>query len=394
MIKQERVEKYNNLILSSLFMIPAYLGLMEYGFGVRRDSFLAVYMVSVFIVVIANAIVSRVMRLNTNCIGLTLLLTIQFLISFIMGNFTYASYSVAQFGFYVIVPAYCIAQKYNVEIVLRNIIYFSIPLLVVINKALVITNVGLGQADMYEIYAYLPCVLCSLTHFVWYRKKANIAIKIGYIVNLYFFVTLAAVAVRGFWVALFFYVILLFFYYIKKRLLGGIYYFVLILCGLMFFICLYNWSLILGWIVTTLQEYTNMEVSFLIKTSRYLADGNISNGRMEIWESVIDYIISSPIWGYGIESAPKITNGYINYPHNSILQLLLDGGLLFGMLPSALAIIGLIKTIQVKFSEENQIFAVFITSVGLSISLLSGDAWKSATLWLSVFFFARQLRVR
>lgn len=113
------------------------------------------------------------------------------------------------------------------------------------------------------------------------------------------------------------------------------------------------------------------------------SEGDLSNGRSPITHMAIEGFFSSPIWGHGFDQFLANT-GYV-YPHNFILQMLYDGGLI-------MALIIIPKTItlsirKLKFCTQD-LFALFsfLFAIGLLGGLFSEDMWKQPMLWITIGF--------
>ena len=71
--------------------------------------------------------------------------------------------------------------------------------------------------------------------------------------------------------------------------------------------------------------------SFFVKMNKMIALNDISNGREPVYEAAIAGIKNAPLLGNGIEAFPAYTA--YSYPHNFILQLVYEGGILFCVIP-------------------------------------------------------------
>ena len=85
---------------------------------------------------------------------------------------------------------------------------------------------------------------------------------------------------------------------------------------------------ILEWMNNVLLD-SDIKLDFVRKTLKIQTD--ISNGRNAITEYVVENIFKSPIWGHGVSTITYNSNGMIPYPHNFILQLFYDGGILLAV---------------------------------------------------------------
>ena len=112
--------------------------------------------------------------------------------------------------------------------------------------------------------------------------------------------------------------------------------------------------------------------------------GDLSNGRADIYSSVINYILNKPFLGYGMNSSPFISSDMIRYPHNFILQLLLDGGIICAIIPIFISIYS-IYSLVIKFPKrEHTIFLIFLESISIPYAFLSGNIWQIINFWLLI----------
>lgn len=121
-------------------------------------------------------------------------------------------------------------------------------------------------------------------------------------------------------------------------------------------------------------------------SSRFLKkmqDGSLAddNGRFEIWQAAIEMIKNNPL-GYGAKGASHIITAYISagYPHNILLEFLIDYGVLPGF---ALFAFFMYKSIKIIFSSDTAWRDVFIPMFCSSCCLfISLSYWSTPTYWV------------
>lgn len=386
-------QKLYNYVWAVFLMTPIYMIMFDLVLGVSRSNFLAIIAAIICLFIILAIFLERKIYLNQNILIILFMLALIFVLS--IRNFNIIDYSFIQFGFYIIIPALLVFHEINIQEVLRYLIYLSFPLILGLENILTIQNYGISQADMYNVYAMVPCILASLIHFFHYREHSNICIKIGYLLNLYYLYRVEINAVRGFWLVFLFFVALEIMFLLQKNNSKKNYDIIVLVVTVILVLVILNLSEVLMFAVSTLQSVSDIELGILTKTVILLERGDISNGRFDIWESAINCFFNTPILGAGIDGIAIWSNGTIAYPHNFILQLLVDGGILFGFFPIAISLIGLYNLVMRKVkNNEIMIFSIFLTSASIPIALLSGDIWKSSTLWLTIFFYAKYIVTR
>lgn len=384
-------KKIYAVALVLVLLTPIYMVFFEAVAGVDKFFTRLIIMAMILLLLSCTGFFTKQAVLINKRIAITLFaLCIIFGMSLL--NLDLVDYSFIQFGFYVLVPAYILGQDFDFEHVLRYCTIFSIPLIFGINSMLVLENIGLNQADMYVVYAFLPSVIATLSHFIHYRNESSLVVKIGYILGLIYFLKLIPVAIRGFILVVFVYIALEVIISIQKNTTSKNYNILLLFIILALVILIANLGSILSLLVDIMQEHLKIEVGFVIKVARLLKDGDFSNGRMSIYSSAVQCFKESPIVGHGIDGIRIWSSGRINYPHNSILQLLVDGGILFGFIPIIVIMISVYRIIINQINDkETMTFAVYLTSIGMINSLLSGDIWKNAPFWIAVFFYAKYI---
>lgn len=108
------------------------------------------------------------------------------------------------------------------------------------------------------------------------------------------------------------------------------------------------------------------------------------SGRSIIWQKTIEMIKENP-FGYGaMGSRHVITNViFAGYPHNVILEILVDFGVFFGLIILSMFLINILIMFYGKNTKEYRgIFLVFLScSLGLLLSL---TYWNSNVFWGSI----------
>ena len=384
---QEIGKNINSLATSVALITPAYMLLMEALLGMTRNNTLVIMAVIIMACVIVAWIFSRKILLNYTSFGIILLFCLLYLIS--IPNFQRIGYSFVQFGFYVLLPSFLMSQELNYERILRYIIIFSFPLILALDDLMGITNVGLKQADMYVVYAIVPFIVAALSHMIHYRKDSSYLIKLGYIINLYYAIRVSINAVRGFLIVIIVFLAIEIICKLKLNNSKLKYRLIFVAAFLGSLLIALNFNVCLVAFLHLLQKYVGEDWSFITKTLILLQRGDLSNGRLKIWEDAIRCFADSPIWGHGIDGF-QLWNNYGTYPHNFILQLLTDGGILFSIAPIIVVIKGMAAILGTRYQERKRLFfGLYLVSIGMTPSLLSGDMWKSCALWMTVFFFCK-----
>ena len=130
------------------------------------------------------------------------------------------------------------------------------------------------------------------------------------------------------------------------------------------------------------------EVSVMAKFVKAIEQGDISNGRFEIWLASLRGFCAEPIWGHGIGQISRDLS-YV-HPHNSVVQLLYDGGLLLLALVLIPTCCIAIRFLRLRTKSLQHIMLVvlliFLFFISVPNSMLSGDLWSNSRVWLLVGF--------
>lgn len=128
-----------------------------------------------------------------------------------------------------------------------------------------------------------------------------------------------------------------------------------------------------------------------------------TSGRIELYQDAVSYFLKKPYWGYGGEAVRNLKfplgSNYAAQIHNSILQVLLE----FGLIGLILVFLVFLKVFfdlrQLKVNKMNVFYIAIVINIFLS-SLFNGGAYYVVTLSLFCIFLAilysekYQLKVR
>ena len=234
-------------------------------------------------------------------------------------------------------------------------------------------------------YAFLPTVIASIVYLFFYFKDSNrkfislvfIAINSVYLFKIFQFGSRGPVLC----IVTCFAILICFKY--KDNKINMVSRKIVILMILLILVIANFWT-VLGW-VNSLLLALGIKINAISKLYRLQSFTNdISNGRLLIWSTVWKEIWKSPIYGHGLSTT--FYNLKFAYPHNFILQLLYDGGLLLFIPLIFFFISGFVNWFR-NCSRDCFAFGIVLFSMSIPGAMFSGDLWENGRLWLALSFF-------
>lgn len=239
-----------------------------------------------------------------------------------------------------------------------------------------------GVVSMGTCYALLIPVLGDLVYLRFYYRKESIRMKIIMLffaaINLFYLVQMAMFGSRG---PILCAVLLIMSFFIiriddNKKVFFRKGRVLIIIIGLLFLI--FSFTAILQALQNFLAKF-DISLNVVDKFLRLDDNGDMTNGRESLSTMAWKGIVESPLWGNGISQFNNNTGE--GYPHNFVLQMLYDGGIILTlaiMVPVTQSLIRKLKTI----SENKFSFFVLLFFASVPGALFSGDLWNASTLWM------------
>lgn len=329
--------------------------------------------------IIANHFVNKKLFLFIVFIAMGYFLTIIFA--------PYSDLSIANFGVYTLI-ALLMVLLCQVDGKLLIILIMMFPVFGIVN----VNNVFATNSYQYETismgmsYAFMPTVVSAIAYFYSYYKSETTKKKILLIpifaVNIIYLLKIIQFGSRG--VVLCFLCCFIFFNCFNydsinmKVSFKGYKAFLILIVAVV--VLMNIWTVFV--IIENLIESAGFHINAINKFFRLAnaTGGDVSNGRNAIYEATINGIWQSPFWGHGYSTTMN-NLGFV-YPHNFLLQLLYDGGLLLTM-PLIILVVGGVLN-WYKFCSEDE-FTVISALLLMSVpgALFSGNLWENNRLWLT-----------
>ena len=155
--------------------------------------------------------------------------------------------------------------------------------------------------------------------------------------------------------------------------------------------------------VRSIFSQFGISVAFIEKT--IMIEGDLSDGRSELYSSTFNLIMGSPVIGHGISTYSHYVPG-VEYPHNFVLQFLFDGGIILLVIIFAIVVPMFIKSIKNRKADVSGetvlsllypgtgnmtdqmtgklAVVLFLSGVEITRALLSGNIWRLIQFWLLI----------
>lgn len=314
------------------------------------------------------------------------LVMIYYIFTLIMGNIS--DLEPSQFFSMTIVAMIApMVKKINSKTFIKSLILLPLPGIFVLNKIFVTRGIRAEIIGMGLSYAFIPSIIATIVFLFKYFKesKYKLIYSIAMIVNLIYAWKVIQYGSRGPLLCIVSCFVLVLTLDIKTN--GGIFFqsIKIFIISVIVAILLMNFFEILEWVLIELTG-RGININAISKIFRLQqSSGDISNGRIIIWQTVAKDILKSPILGHGL-STTQYNLGII-YPHNFILQFLYDGGIILTV-PIAYAFLrGVIAWFK-RSDLDLFCIGVVLFSISLPGAFLSGNLWENGRLWFCLMFFA------
>lgn len=230
-----------------------------------------------------------------------------------------------------------------------------------------------------QSYAFIVPVIATVIYlFIYFKHEGTFVNKVAMLaicgINCYYLLQLIKFGSRGPIFCLF--GLLAFLLIFKPTKYGGVSIkiktiigcTIILLLGSILYEQLFKFVLSLSGDIYAIQKFVDLSQS-----------GDVSNGRVIVYQLSWNGFLDSPFFGNGF--AQFNNNTLEPYPHNSILQILYDGGLVFALM----VFIPLIKKIKIMARDislnKYALMSVYFFA-GFVGSLFSDDLWMQPMLWL------------
>lgn len=261
---------------------------------------------------------------------------------------------------------------YSVLSVVNGIIYLYDPLA---------NYVVSGGYMPFGFNVMLPAIVGSSFLFFYFQKKLALLLILFFLLFSFIFSNKGATLTAILIVAI---------SYVYIPYMGGKYKRRLVqACGVLLLVVVMVVPLLeLGW---TVASYLGFENSYALTTTAMISEGhgeNVYSERYKVWDDAIRMFNDSPLIGHGVGNFHKYSEQ--PYPHNIILQVMVEYGLV-GLISFLLIFIISIKRLSKVKSFEKRIFTFIMLVMWLIPLMLSMSYWVYMPFWIYwALCFSRQ----
>lgn len=366
--------------------------LSSYGISETSGTMTLLYISTIGLIIISSLFSHVKWRIlqNKSLMFIIAYIAILYVFTLTSGGIPYVSFSIF-FVFTIVAMIIPSITSIDTKTTLKAIMAYPIFGITRLSKIFVFESYWNEWISMGLSYAFLVPIVATITYFFIYFKdesrRGRIITLILSSVNFIYFLMLLQFGSRGPILIILLQILFLLTFRPQKRQLGlkgnKFMYGVLLLVGMavLFF------SEAIFQLMDSLLKSLGISSRAISKIENLSAESDISNGRVLIAKIAIQAFLDRPILGHGFDCFFQNTGEV--YPHNIILQVIYDGGLLF----FAILIIPIVKGMKFFFKSmcfsEFGIFVVLFF-LGVLGGWFSGDLWKLSTLWLFVGMMIKQ----
>lgn len=383
----ERMVFFNSILLALFISVPC-LNQLLITFNSGFESVMTILYVTIIVsIFICSRFTDKVKNDNSQKAYLTLFIYVIVLYTFtiLSGGKPYTSLSF--FAVFTVV-AFMIPQLIvvNAEVVVKATVLLAAPAFFRTDEIFYQDILGSEEMTMGQSYAFLTPIMASIIYFAYYFKKDGLLSKIfftiGSVLNAFFLLEMFMYGSRGPVLSI---MILLLFIYVtilpeddsigikvnKRRLFWG---------SILIVICAFLFLSVFGFIQEFLAN-RGLHFYFIDKTLNLSEVGDISNGRSSIYPIVLEEFWNHPIFGHGFDLFYE--TGLYEYPHNFLLQIIYDGGIVMILV----MLVPVLSRMFASFKQDNRnqlILLIFLLFISVSGASFSGDLWQQRNLWIFV----------
>ncbi len=243
---------------------------------------------------------------------------------------------------------------------------------------------SLGMGTSYAFMLPAVCTIVYLLKYIRYDKRLiKFVILLIIVINLVFMYLILISGSRGVILSLIFTIVAIYIFPhdiqhcgIKMKSWRSL---LMLLFAL--FIGIYFWEILEFF--NTILKSIGYNFYGLERTVEFHKAGDVFTGRDSIVEIAWDAFLQKPIFGHGLSTFSDYTNDTYPWIHNSVIQLLFDGGVVLFLF----VIFPLFRSMRYWFrysSFDDYLIVLVLFAASVPGSLFSHDLWSLPILWMFV----------
>lgn len=379
MFKNPRINinHFYSVLFSLYLLVPPINKIVLVYFSFLPFSLMSVLYLTIGILIISCFFIgkNRIKEIGKANFFIFIAVLIYFLVSSLRGV---TGLSVFELVVYFAIPILFFSKKsFDFNTFIKTALIVSVFGLPIVNSIFVLDYNGI--AEMGVSYAFLLPAIIPVYYLIRHKNKSFIFAILS-ILNLVYDIQIFLHGSRGCAISiltLFF--LLLIFNLTKRKSITAIKY-KLIIGTLILVILIINFVTVMDFFKQTLSSF-GISASTLDKLFSLVQRGDVSNGRNEIYKIAFDGFLGKPLFGNGFDSFDYYTG--LEYPHNFVIQLLYDLGIIGVMIIFVPFLFGTIKMTK-RLSKEDLYFFIVVFSSSVPGALFSQNAWKNVLLWITI----------
>lgn len=238
---------------------------------------------------------------------------------------------------------------------------------------------GAWMGISYGTLKYIIALILAIFFLEWKSKYLHLLLLLSLLFYIYIY---AMYASRGAVLSLLVFIVLA--VIIKFNIGKSKSIIILAVLGLTVF---FLFSPIINILVNALND-AGLQVYALDKILKYEELDKLDNGRGYLTREGMKLFFNSPLFGNGIAYFEQYNK--IGYVHNFVVQLLLEGGLVFGVPLIIISFYPIILLFDEKISVDKRLFLAFLFSSSVVGLLFSDTLWRNQCYW---FYLAYSLAI-
>jgi O-antigen ligase len=272
---------------------------------------------------------------------------------------------------------YVLACKINVKSLFN---YVNIVSLICspISIMMVLSSYGDPELRLGVSYSLLPAYLVVITMFI---EKNTLVTKIIALINIitwgYFYFYFGN---RGVILCIALYVVAYLIWMNKMKISNKV--FLGFLCVPIVTYIISNFQTLLVSLNTFLTS-NGIYIFFIQKTVYFLTRGDLGNGRGNLYSDALNQILLRPILGNGIGTFEE---QFGLYTHNLVLQILVEGGVLYFFLFVLVMVVFVIELLSKSVQYDEKKLLLILAFAGVIPLMFSKVYWTTNCFWLFISF--------